>query len=550
MAGNQAVSRLIGGAVVQRCGAERHPGCPCAEEEQPVQRADLSEFGLAEAPVGAPPAAGQGAGSGPRTLTSPRFVGDAKLEACLNDRARLGQGDVSESTAKVQQALIDLGHNLGPTGADMIYGSKTAAAVREFKTKENLGFTQFGDVGPGTMSRLDELFPGEVPECPILGPEPGGGAAPAGGEQATGGEGLAFAGGGAQQVRAGAPVGLAFGIPGLLCQIKPKDDPIPQNIGQVKAATRAALVLDTSRRDQASMDAGYQIFRGGVKQSGNLGSTTPIFGDGVTQGTTDPDKDIRDGLVSVASLLVTGKPNGLPVGTTTTLTIGDVPGRNGKDGKPIVQPGGIFRFTHLQLAQGPHMLMERLGDVSTRAPGATTATTAATFATAFAAEGFTLVLTPPAGGGTPTTSYTAAEIRHLDQGLRRHGAGTLARINGTRFDKSSASQLGTEEGSYTPATRTINLVSKALAGTATNPGGFTAGQFTLNHEVGHALADRDAAVLPLFAAAAAGTPPLTTVGKKNNEENFAECVALLAMDRAQLAAMRPAIFTLLSTRYP
>ena len=77
---------------------------------------------------------------------------------------------MSRSTARIQQALIDLGHDLGPTGADTVYGAKTAAAVRAFKAKENLGFTQFGDVGPGTMTRLDELFPGELPECPILGP--------------------------------------------------------------------------------------------------------------------------------------------------------------------------------------------------------------------------------------------------------------------------------------------------------------------------------------------------------------------------------------------
>jgi hypothetical protein len=68
------------------------------------------------------------------------------------------------------------------------------------------------------------------------------------------------------------------------------------------------------------------------------------------------------------------------------------------------------------------------------------------------------------------TSYSAAEIRLLDQGLRRHGAATLARINGTRFDRSSASQLGSEEGSYTPATRTINMVAKAFSGTRSPTG--------------------------------------------------------------------------------
>ena len=177
---------------MQRCGGETHAGCPCAEE--PVQRADLSEPGLEGASLRQPAESGPGpgapSGQGTKTLTSPRFVGDATLEACLNDRARLAQGDVSRSTARIQQALIDLGHDLGPTGADTVYGAKTAAAVRAFKAKENLGFTQFGDVGPGTMTRLDELFPGELPECPILGPttetEAGSADAPAGRRTGTG----------------------------------------------------------------------------------------------------------------------------------------------------------------------------------------------------------------------------------------------------------------------------------------------------------------------------------------------------------------------------
>ena len=91
-------------------------------------------------------------------LSSPRFVGDPTLEACLQDRARLGEGATGMSVGRVQQALIDLGYDLG-AGADQRYGPKTAAAVRSFKTEQVLGFTQFGDVGPGTMGRLDELFP-------------------------------------------------------------------------------------------------------------------------------------------------------------------------------------------------------------------------------------------------------------------------------------------------------------------------------------------------------------------------------------------------------
>ena len=94
------------------------------------------------------------------------------------------------------------------------------------------------------------------------------------------------------------------------------------------------------------------------------------------------------------------------------------------------------------------------------------------------------------------------------------------------------------------------MVAKAFSGTALAHGGFTAGQFTLNHEVGHALADRDPAVMPLFTKAATGSAAISDVGKKNAEENFAECIALLAVNRNQLQAMRPAIFNLLNARYP
>jgi peptidoglycan hydrolase-like protein with peptidoglycan-binding domain len=99
-------------------------------------------------------------------LSSPRFAGVPILEACFDDQARLGEGTSGDAVTRVQQALLDLGGNLGPTGVDGKYGPATAAAVRAFKAKEKLGFEQFGDVGPGTMRRLDELFPGPSPVPP------------------------------------------------------------------------------------------------------------------------------------------------------------------------------------------------------------------------------------------------------------------------------------------------------------------------------------------------------------------------------------------------
>jgi hypothetical protein len=76
------------------------------------------------------------------------------------------QGHRGPSVEKVQQALLDLGYNLGPSGADGIYGQKTWDAVKQFKANEGLGFENMGDVGPGTMHRLDELFSSKTEESP------------------------------------------------------------------------------------------------------------------------------------------------------------------------------------------------------------------------------------------------------------------------------------------------------------------------------------------------------------------------------------------------
>jgi hypothetical protein len=93
-------------------------------------------------------------------LTSDRFAGIPVLEAAFDDEARLSPGAHGEPVVRIQQALADQGFDLGPTGVDGTYGPRTAAAVRAFKTRESLGSTEFGDIGPGTMTRLDELFPG------------------------------------------------------------------------------------------------------------------------------------------------------------------------------------------------------------------------------------------------------------------------------------------------------------------------------------------------------------------------------------------------------
>jgi hypothetical protein len=164
-AGNKAVTRLLASRLpVQRkdCCASCSKGGPCQERER-VE----TEDGRADRGMTLQRTLGDG-----HDLTSPRFAGDLKLEACFDDEARLKEGETGESVAKVQGALIDLGYDLGPAGADGIYGPKTSNAVKAFKKNEQLGWEQYGDVGPGTMRRLNELFPagggggGGLPPCP------------------------------------------------------------------------------------------------------------------------------------------------------------------------------------------------------------------------------------------------------------------------------------------------------------------------------------------------------------------------------------------------
>ena len=105
-----------------------------------------------------------------RTFQADVFKGDATLERVLNDQGRLKPGDSGGSVQKVQEALIRDDVPLPKFGADAIYGSETSTAVKAFKTKHQLGSTQFGDVGPGTMGKLDELNVGNNPAPP--GPTP------------------------------------------------------------------------------------------------------------------------------------------------------------------------------------------------------------------------------------------------------------------------------------------------------------------------------------------------------------------------------------------
>lgn len=197
-AGNRAAVAAIEGGLfpaaptrkLARCqGACRCGGvCQRSDHDEELaadMRRRLGRAVAARAALSEMPAAGRTLARTP--LTSPRFQSEPRLQDCADDKARMkipdSDGGGFQPVSKVQQALLDWAAMKGVTvdlgttgpagnGVDGIYGPKTAAAVKAFKATEHLGFEEFGDVGPGTMQRLNELFPASGPPPPPPPPPP------------------------------------------------------------------------------------------------------------------------------------------------------------------------------------------------------------------------------------------------------------------------------------------------------------------------------------------------------------------------------------------
>jgi hypothetical protein len=73
------------------------------------------------------------------------------------------KGSTGPAVVECQDDLIQLGYDVGPTGADGKFGAKTEAAVKAFQGAH--GLKQDGVVGPATWAALDEAA--DIPE-----PEP------------------------------------------------------------------------------------------------------------------------------------------------------------------------------------------------------------------------------------------------------------------------------------------------------------------------------------------------------------------------------------------
>lgn len=75
-------------------------------------------------------------------------------------RPTIRKGSTGEDVKYCQQKLLDLGYDLGPSGADGQFGTKTLVAVKAFQAAN--GLSQDGIVGPLTWEKLEAVTPTAV----------------------------------------------------------------------------------------------------------------------------------------------------------------------------------------------------------------------------------------------------------------------------------------------------------------------------------------------------------------------------------------------------
>ena len=478
-------------------------------------------------------------------------------------------GDGFSPVSKLQQALFELGYDLGDsngTGVDGIYGTRTAEAVRLFKETEELGFEQFGDVGPGTMHRLNELFPGDMPVCTlaVLDPEPG----PSLGSLASP-SGAGLMGTSSADLAKGAPL-LAFGIPGLMCQIKPVKPPrpaphprpapasaAPRKLSDLPAAIRARIRVDTNITEQSEVDAAYRPFKDGVKNVATVDGI--VFGDGVPG-----DKDTHDGLTRVAQMLLESKTKrpdgttrvGFPFNTTRGVLINSAPSTR-KDGTGPPLEGGLFRFTNINMgtAKDPKrlMLVEKLE------PTVDALLAAEWLFLLLFGLPFLPLLNPKTMfdkkyapvGWTIEQQFNLGEVMSIDAALEQVRQSAKLKARGITWLRSPPHErvLKTEDGHYDPNDNTITIADTAFTPSAERSGIYARGPLTVGHELGHALSNLDQGAKAGFDRAAKGSDPITDYGATSSEENFAECFALFSALPSELEALRPSIFAFFAGRY-
>ena len=108
-------------------------------------------------------------------LRSPRFGGNAALEAVYDAERDIRRPEHSADVRVLQQALLDLGHQLPLHGVDGKFGPETERAVKAFQTAH--GVPDSGRLDAATMDALDRAFVSHAPDRALA--QAPGAAAPA-----------------------------------------------------------------------------------------------------------------------------------------------------------------------------------------------------------------------------------------------------------------------------------------------------------------------------------------------------------------------------------
>jgi hypothetical protein len=260
------------------------------------------------------------------------------------------------------------------------------------------------------------------------------------------------------------------------------------------------------------------------------------------------DLTLRKGLETVLDFLKSHVSPGLGDNTTASVE--------------IKAASGLFRFTNVVITNKQKLLIEKVASLPQ--PTAQNSFTAdkASFEAKYQSNSFKI-----------STSWSTAEIQKLDEGLSKTSTSVRSKIAGCTFDRKFTPQgpLG-EMGHYDPNTHTVALFQKAIDDSAIRFGLHNILEMVLNHEVGHATAEKSSArIMSQFKVAARldGVLPDTTGntlnqhGKKTTlrggitgysntdfDEYYSEAFSLYSLDPATLQLIRPNIFNFFKVQFP
>ena len=394
-------------------------------------------------------------------LQSPRFAGDPILESVFDDEHHIRQPETGDHVAKIQQALLDLDPSCLPEhGVDGIYGSETSSAAQKLQIQNNLT-PALGNIGPKTMTELDQRFRAELPK-PVDQNQPSETETPPATDQNQ-----------PPQLEDLPPCPESnvtldptektnakslSGGSNLLCQIKPPTKPIFDKLGDIPPNKRRQLSIYESPVPSEDIEAQF---------SANFIPSKSVT---LIQSSSVPaDPKLQKGLERVAFFLQHKVKPSLNLNQTMSVE--------------IKAASGLFRFTKIALApieSGTEILLiEKIGSLPAAPTQGQLSTNKTSFETKYKGFGFKLT----------SVWSSSQEISQLDDALTQVSISARNKTKDLIFDRRS-SQVGSEgeAGHYNPGTHTIEVFQSAFDSSALRYGRHNLLAKVLDHEVGHATA--------------------------------------------------------------